>query len=65
MKACRRTRLLLQRSFDGRLTLDEEFRLEEHAHECDVCRRLFEENELLRESLLNLPSAPVERLDVA
>ncbi|TDJ67761.1 MAG: zf-HC2 domain-containing protein [Planctomycetota bacterium] len=64
MKACRRTRQLLERSFDGRLTLDEEFRLEEHAHECDACRRLFEEHERLCESLLNLPSPPVERLDV-
>ena len=64
MKPCRRIRRSIERSFDGRLSLDEEFRVEEHVAECERCRGLYEQVRVLRDALHGLPAPPAERLDV-
>jgi len=64
MKICRETRGLMERAFDGRITVDEEFRLEEHTQTCAQCARDYEESSELHEALLAMPAPPIDRLDL-
>lgn len=64
MTHCGRARRLLERAFDGTLTLDESLELEGHTRACAACAERERATRALGEALLALPAAPVERLDV-
>jgi hypothetical protein len=64
VKICRETRRLLERSFEGRLALEEDFRIEDHVRDCAACRVLYGQSRALQDALLDLPAPPVERLDI-
>jgi hypothetical protein len=55
---------VVERSFEGRASLDELFDLEAHVRDCARCRELHEQSHALQEALAEMPAPPVERLDV-
>lgn len=61
---CRDVRALIERSMDGRVSLDGEFRVEEHARGCERCRRQLDEARQLEDLMLQLPSPALDRVDV-
>lgn len=63
-RLCREARERMERAFDGSLSVEERFALEEHASGCERCGGELARMQVLSEELLRLPEAPVHGLDV-
>ncbi len=61
---CREARRWMARAFEERLSIDAEFRLEQHLEGCPRCRGEAELAELVREGLARQADPPLERLDL-
>jgi hypothetical protein len=59
VRGCREARGWLERSLDGRLALEEEFRLEAHLRACARCRGAAGRARLVEEALQRLPEPPL------
>lgn len=64
MSTCRQARRWMERAFDGRLGVDEDFLLQAHLEDCPRCREEAELSAALVEGLTRQPEPPLERLDV-
>jgi hypothetical protein len=64
MSSCRQARRWMERAFDGRLGVDEDFLLEEHLGGCAHCRREAELQAMVLDGLVRQVEPPVERLDI-
>ncbi|MFT7679645.1 MAG: hypothetical protein ACI8QC_003649, partial [Planctomycetota bacterium] len=63
-RLCRAARERIGRAFDGSLSVEERFAMEEHAADCERCAAELSRVQLLSEALLRMPEAPVGGLDV-
>ena len=61
---CRTARSHLQRRLEGTLSVEDDFRLEDHLTGCDRCAREAQTQSALEEAFVSLPEPPVEHVDV-
>ena len=60
MSTCRQARRWMERAFDGRLGIDEDFLLEAHLEGCPRCREEADLSAALVDGLTGQPEPPVE-----